>query len=99
MQQNHSMRKVCFDEKSNVYINEDPTLTEELRASRKSDFAQRQADKARMEKMLSPILTESHRNSIRLLQQKYFVTTSVIFLQESQIFDKIFADLQDKCSN
>ena len=45
-----------------------------------------------MEKLISPILTESHRNSIRIIQQKYYQ-------QESQIFDNILANLQNKCSN
>ena len=84
-----STRKVCFNEAINVYIYEDPTQTEELKESRKSDFAQREADKARMEKMISSILTQSHRNSIRLLQKKYYE-------QESQIFDNILPNLQNK---
>ena len=66
-----------FDEEKNVIIYEDQTVSQALKASRTSDLAQRQADKARMEKLLSPILTESHREKIRLLVKLYqFINTS-----------------------
>ena len=42
-----------------------------------------------MEKMISSILTQSHRNSIRLLHKKYYQ-------QESQIFDNVIPNLQNK---
>lgn len=57
--------KVCFDEGTNVVIYEDPDLSEELAASRLSDFPQRQADKERMERLIGPILTELHRDKVR----------------------------------
>ena len=60
-----------FDERRNEFIYEDPTHSEALRASRISDFAQRQADKARMEQLITPILTEHHRQKIRRREENY----------------------------
>jgi len=57
--------KVCFDEGTNVVIYEDPDLSEELAASRLSDYPKRQADKERMERLIGPILTELHRDKVR----------------------------------
>ena len=68
---------MCFDEKRNEIVYEDPTLFEALRESRTSDYAQRQADKARMEKLISPILSEHHRNRIRLLLKLYQVINTL----------------------
>jgi len=57
--------RVCFSECSNVVIYEDPELSEELASARQSDFPQRQADKERMERLIGPILTETHRDKVR----------------------------------
>lgn len=59
-----SASKVCFAP-SDTVIYEDPELAAELAASRQSDFPQRQADKERMERLIGPILTETHRDKVR----------------------------------
>ena len=64
-------RRVCFDEEKNVCFYEDPIFSEALKMSRQSDFAQREADKARMERLIAPILTEHHRNQIRTRLKLY----------------------------
>jgi len=61
-----SASKVCFaPADANTVIYEDPELAAELAASRQSDFPQRQADKERMERLIGPILTETHRDKVR----------------------------------
>ena len=45
-------------------ILEPENLREDLRKARMNDLSQRQADKARMERLLSPILTKTHRETI-----------------------------------
>jgi len=61
-----SASKVCFaPSDANTVIYENPELAEELTASRQSDFPQRQADKERMERLIGPILTETHRDRVR----------------------------------
>jgi len=54
---------------ANVVIYEDPDLAEALSASRKSDFVQRQADKERMERLLAPVFTKTHRQKMWQLLQ------------------------------
>ena len=62
-------RQVMFSD--NVYIILEPeNLAEDLYQARKSDYYQRQADKDRMKRMLTPILSPNHR---RNFYQKYFV--------------------------
>ncbi|XP_059079540.1 uncharacterized protein LOC131877775 [Tigriopus californicus] len=46
---------------------EDPEESEDLQAARKSDFPERAADKARMERMLSRIFQPDHRKKMFLL--------------------------------
>lgn len=43
---------------------------EDLRLARISDFNQRQADRERMERLLTPILTTQHRNTVWQRQQQ-----------------------------
>ena len=54
---------VKFSEDINIILEPD-NLAEDLHLARKSDYAQRQADKARMERLLTPILNTKHRRDI-----------------------------------
>ena len=56
-------RSVKFSEDI-IIILEPDSLAEDLYLARKSDYAQRQADKARMERLLGPILNKEHRHDI-----------------------------------
>jgi len=47
-----------------VIILEPESLAQELQEARMSDFKQRQVDKERMERLLAPILTTTHRNRV-----------------------------------
>ena len=54
---------VKFEEKIDIIL-EPEDLTKDLHLARKSDYIQRQADKARMERLLTPILDKTHRRDI-----------------------------------
>jgi hypothetical protein len=56
-------RKVHF-RSDIVYYNEPNDLCDLLKEARISDWSQRQSNKARMERMLNPILTVKHRKMI-----------------------------------
>ena len=56
-------KSVKFSKNVNV-IMEPKNLAEKLWLARTSDFTQRQADKARMERLLTPILSTTHRGKI-----------------------------------
>ena len=43
---------------------EDPNLSKELQESRISDFSRQKADKMRMERIISPVLTAEHRRRV-----------------------------------
>lgn len=72
-------KKVTFTTALDV-IYEDPKLSEDLKLARMSDFFQRQADKARMERLLNPILSTSHREKMRRM-----VEVSQKWLEERQL--------------
>ena len=56
-------KSVCFNLTPTVIY--DPLdLTDELQQYRRNDDLQRKADKARIERILSPILTLEHRDKI-----------------------------------
>lgn len=74
-----SSKKVTFTTALDV-IYEDPNLSEDLKLARMSDFIQRQADKARMERLLNPILSISHREKM-----KRMVEVSQKWLEERQL--------------
>ena len=61
--QRSQCRTVRFSEDISI-LEEPEDLAVDLYLARKSDFAQRQADKARMERLLSPILNTEHRKNI-----------------------------------
>ena len=48
----------------NKIIYEPEDLVEDLAMARKSDFGKRQADKARMERMIEPVLSKFHRDKV-----------------------------------
>ena len=54
---------LSFSENIAIIV-EPKNLAEDLRLARKSDCLQRKADKARMERLLAPILTITHRRNI-----------------------------------
>jgi len=59
------VRTVAFaDPIVSAVIEEDPFLSEDLKESRCSDWARRLADRQRMERLLSPILSAEHRAKI-----------------------------------
>ena len=49
---------------TNMIIEEPEDLVEDLAMARKSDFKKRQADKARMERMMEPVLSKFHRDKV-----------------------------------
>ena len=49
---------------TNMIIEEPEDLVEDLAMARKSDFGKRQADKARMERMMEPVLSKFHRDKV-----------------------------------
>ena len=56
---------VCFSDMSlNTIIEEPEDLVEDLAMARKSDFRKRQADKARMERIMEPVLSKFHRDKV-----------------------------------
>lgn len=57
------LKSVKFSDVIQVIL-EPENLREDLQKARTSDLSQRQADKARRERLLSPILTKSHRKNI-----------------------------------
>lgn len=57
-------KKVSFDLSQIQYWYEPVEQSKALHEARKSDFLQRQADKMRMEHLLNPILSTSHRQKI-----------------------------------
>ena len=48
----------------NKIIYEPEDLVEDLAMARKSDFKKRQADKARMERIMDPVLSKFHREKV-----------------------------------
>ena len=48
----------------NTIIEEPEDLVEDLAMARKSDFRKRQADKARMERIMEPVLSKFHRDKV-----------------------------------
>ena len=56
-------KSVKFSKNVKVIV-EPKNLAEKLWLARTSDFTQRQADKARMERLLTPILSTTHRGKI-----------------------------------
>ena len=48
----------------NTIIEEPEDLVEDLAMARKSDFRKRQADKARMERIMEPVLSKFHRGQV-----------------------------------
>ena len=48
----------------NKIIDEPEDLVEDLAMARKSDFKKRQADKARMERIMEPVLSKFHRDKV-----------------------------------
>ena len=55
----------CFSDMSlNKIIEEPEDLVEDLAMARKSDFRKRQADKARMERIMEPVLSKFHRDKV-----------------------------------
>ena len=54
---------VRFSEDISILV-EPEHLAWDLHLARKSDYAQRQADQARMERLLSPILDTEHRKKV-----------------------------------
>ena len=59
-------KKVTFCNKPPIIIFEPLHLVEEMREARRSDYMQRQADKCRMERLLSPIFNPEHRDKMRI---------------------------------
>ena len=56
---------ICFSDMSRNKIIEEPEdLVEDLAMARKSDFKKRQADKARMERIMEPVLSKFHRDKV-----------------------------------
>ena len=47
-----------------MIIEKPEDLVEDLAMSRNSDFGKRQADKARMERMMEPLLSKFHRDKV-----------------------------------
>ena len=54
---------VKFSENIEIIL-EPENIAEDLQLARTSDLLQRQADKARMERLLTPILNTTHRGKI-----------------------------------
>ena len=63
----------CFKQKrktlvrfsdTNMIIEEPEDFVDDLAMARKSDFGKRQADKARMERMMEPVLSKFHRDKV-----------------------------------
>ena len=54
---------VCFSD-TIIIIEEPEDLVEDLAMARKSDFKKRQADKARMERIMEPVLSKFHREKV-----------------------------------
>ena len=56
----------------NKIIDEPEDLVEDLAMARKSEFKKRQADKARMERIMKPILSKFHRDKVYNERKKYW---------------------------